>query len=94
MTQQSEAELLNRLDAIQHELTALKEDVGHMKRKLLVAEQEVPAPIWNERDRLAVIEFWRKNGRWSGLSDVSRRMLCIQLFGCSDAGKEPFSSLK
>jgi len=94
MTQQCEAILLDRLDAIQNELTALKKDVGHMKRKLLVADGEPPAPIWNERDRQAVIDFWRKNGRWTGLSDASRRMLCVQLFGRPDGGDDLFASAK
>lgn len=90
MTEQDKATVIHQLDAIRGELAALKDDVRHMKRQLHLGELDPPAPIWNERDRQAVIEFWRKNGRWNGLSDASRRAMRAQLFGRADTIDEVF----
>jgi hypothetical protein len=93
MTEHTNATLSHQLDAIRTELAELREDMRHMKRKLFVADdEEPPAPIWNESDRLAVIDFWRKNNRWNALSDASRRVLRAQLFGRPDAGDEVFAA--
>lgn len=87
MTQHTNATLSSQLDAIRTELAELKEDMRRVKRKLFVAEDEAPpAPIWNEADRLAMIDFWRKNDRWGQLSDTSRKVLRAQLFGRPDIG--------
>jgi hypothetical protein len=91
MTEQRDTMLLDQLDAIRNELASLKEEMRHVKRKLFMADEEPLAPIWNERDRLAVIEFWREKDRWSGLSDASRKVLRAQLFGRPDAGDEVFA---
>lgn len=91
MIEEDETTVLHQLDAIRGELAALKEDVRLMKRQLQMDELDPPAPIWNEKDRQAVIEFWRKNGRWSGLSDASRRAMRAQLFGRLDVGDEVFA---
>jgi hypothetical protein len=86
MTEHTNATLSHQLSAIRTELAELRNDMRHMKRKLFVAEnEEPPVPIWNESDRLAVIDFWRKNDRWNRLPDASRRVLRAQLFGYPDA---------
>jgi hypothetical protein len=94
MTEQNNVDLLRQLDAIRSELAALKEEMRHMKRQLTLTDRETPAPIWNEQDRQAVIEFWRKSGRWSGLSDASRKVLLRQLFGESDVTDEVLARRK
>lgn len=94
MTNRTDAMLHQQLDAIRSDLAALKEDLNHMKRKLLMTEGEPPAPIWNEKDRQAAIEFWRKNDRWRELSDASRRVLRAQLFGGPEGGGDEFTGLK
>jgi hypothetical protein len=93
MTEQTNSTLSRQLDAIRTELVQLREDMRHMQRKLFVAEdEEPPVAIWNESDRLAMIDFWRENDRWCGLSDASRRVLCAQLFGRSDVGDDLFAA--
>jgi hypothetical protein len=95
MTEQTNSTLSHQLDAIRRELTRLREDMRHMQRKLFVAEdEEPPVAIWNESDRLAVIDFWRENDRWHGLSDASRRVLGAQLFGRPGAGDDVFACSK